>query len=86
MFGEMDENAVLDHLESIDLCHSNRDQCSTDNILEAKLCTENSGIFGKDYEMVSGDAPMDYQHDLVLERRPEKLFRQKRCMEANGTK
>jgi hypothetical protein len=70
MFREMDENALLDHLESIDLCHSNRQQRSTDNILEVKLCAENSGIFGKDNEMVSGDAPMDSRHDLVLEHSP----------------
>jgi hypothetical protein len=66
----MDENAVLEHLEPINLCHSNRQQCSTDNILAVKLWAENSGIFGKDNEMISGDAPMDSQHDLVLEHSP----------------
>jgi hypothetical protein len=70
MFGEMDENAVLEHLQPIDLCHSNCQQHSTDNILEVKLCAENSGIFGKDDEMVSGESHMDSQHDLVLEHSP----------------
>jgi hypothetical protein len=38
MFGEMDENAVLEHLEPIDLGHSNRQQCSTDNTVPVPSC------------------------------------------------
>jgi hypothetical protein len=70
MFGEMDEGDVLDHLESIDLCQSNRRQRTLNNILQAKLCAENSGMFGIDDELTVGDTVVDSHHDLVLDRNP----------------